>query len=135
MLIKSRHCAGSAALSDDFMKMIRPFVYRRTMDISVLEEIGRIKGRINQNLKGADAATRNVKLGEGGIREIEFITQALQLGLFFLGILADTYGLEFVFGAIGIVCMGSLVAFSWLPRTEENSALQQAAANPGDPMR
>ena len=79
MLIKSRHCAGSAALSDDFMKMIRPFVYRRTMDISVLEEIGRIKGRINQNLKGADAATRNVKLGEGGIREIEFITQALQL--------------------------------------------------------
>ena len=57
------------------------------------------------------------------------------LGLFFLGILADTYGLEFVFGAIGIVCMGSLVAFSWLPRTEENSALHQAAANPGDPMR
>ena len=78
-LIKSRHCAGSAALSDDFMKMIRPFVYRRTMDISVLEEIGRIKGRINENLKGVDAATRNVKLGEGGIREIEFITQALQL--------------------------------------------------------
>ena len=78
-LIKSRHCAGSAALSDDFMEMIRPFVYRRTMDISVLEEIGRIKGRINENLKGEDAATRNVKLGEGGIREIEFITQALQL--------------------------------------------------------
>lgn len=78
-LIKSRHCAGSAALSDDFMKMIRPFVYRRTMDISVLEEIGRIKNRINENLKGVDAATRNVKLGEGGIREIEFITQALQL--------------------------------------------------------
>ena len=45
------------------------------------------------------------------------------LGLFFLGILADTYGLEFVFGAIGIACLGSLVAFSWLPRTEENSAL------------
>ncbi|MDE0331752.1 MAG: bifunctional [glutamate--ammonia ligase]-adenylyl-L-tyrosine phosphorylase/[glutamate--ammonia-ligase] adenylyltransferase [Nitrospinae bacterium] len=78
-LIKSRHCAGSEALSDDFMEMIRPFVYRRTMDISVLEEIGRIKGRINENLKGPDAATRNVKLGEGGIREIEFITQALQL--------------------------------------------------------
>ncbi len=78
-LIKSRHCAGSAALSEDFMNMIRPFVYRRTMDISVIEEIGRIKGRINENLKGEDAATRNVKLGEGGIREIEFITQALQL--------------------------------------------------------
>ena len=57
------------------------------------------------------------------------------LGLFFLGILADTYGLEFVFGAIGIACLGSLVAFSWLPRTKENSALHQAAANPGDPMR
>ena len=57
------------------------------------------------------------------------------LGLFFLGILADAYGLEFVFGAIGIACLGSLVAFSWLPRTEENSALHQTAANPGDPMR
>ncbi len=77
--IKARHCGGSAALSDDFMTMIRPFVYRRTMDISVIEEIGRIKGRINENLKGEDAATRNVKLGEGGIREIEFITQALQI--------------------------------------------------------
>ncbi len=57
------------------------------------------------------------------------------LGLFFLGILADAYGLEFVFGAIGIACLGSLIAFSWLPRTEENSPLHQAAANPGDPAR
>ena len=40
------------------------------------------------------------------------------LGLFFLGILADAYGLEIVFGAIGILCLGSLVAFSWLPGTE-----------------
>lgn len=78
-LTKSRHCAGSAALSGAFMEMIRPFVYRRTMDISVIEEIGKIKNRINKNLKGQDAAARNVKLGEGGIREIEFITQALQL--------------------------------------------------------
>lgn len=78
-LIKSRHCAGSRALSDAFLKMIRPFVYRRTMDISVISEIGKIKDRINRSLKGADATSRNVKLGEGGIREIEFITQALQL--------------------------------------------------------
>ena len=78
-LTKSRHCAGSSALSNAFSEMIRPFVYRRTMDISVIAEIGKIKNRINKNLKGPDAATRNVKLGEGGIREIEFITQALQL--------------------------------------------------------
>ena len=77
--IKARHCAGSAALSETFMEMIRPFVYRRTMDLSVIAEIGRIKERINRQLKGADAATRNVKLGEGGIREIEFIAQGLQL--------------------------------------------------------
>ncbi|MYA96133.1 MAG: MFS transporter [Nitrospinae bacterium] len=57
------------------------------------------------------------------------------LGLFFLGILADAYGLEFVFGAIGIACLGSLVAFSWLPGTKGDSALHQAAADPGDPMR
>ncbi len=56
------------------------------------------------------------------------------LGLFFLGILADAYGLEVVFGAIGVACLGSLIAFSWLPATEENLAPHQAA-NPGDPMR
>ncbi len=77
--IKARHCAGSAALSHSFLKMMRPFIYRRTLDISVITEIGIIKDRINRNLKGSDATTRNVKLGEGGIREIEFITQALQI--------------------------------------------------------
>ncbi len=46
----------------------------------------------------------------------------VSLGLFFLGILADEYNLEFVFGAIGIACLGSLVAFSWLPRTVGNPA-------------
>ncbi len=57
------------------------------------------------------------------------------LGLFFLGILADVYGLELVFGTIGIACLVSLVAFSWLPRSEENSDLRRRAANPGDAVR
>ncbi len=57
------------------------------------------------------------------------------LGLFFLGILADAHGLDVVFGAIGILCMGSLAAFSWLPRTEGKSGFQRPAADMGDSAR
>ena len=51
-------------------------------------------------------------------------------GLFFLGILADARGLAFVFWAIGILCLGSLAAFSWLPRTEEKADFQQSVSGP-----
>ncbi len=56
------------------MKMIRPFVYRKYLDFSSIDEIKRLKTRIDSTFKKGD-----IKRGYGGIREIEFFAQALQL--------------------------------------------------------
>ncbi len=78
-LIKARLSAGSSDLGQKFQEMIRPFIYRRTLDLSAIDEIGRIKNRINSKLAASGRRGLNVKLGEGGIREIEFIIQSFQL--------------------------------------------------------
>ena len=78
-LIKARHCAGDNALGRKFLEMTRPFIYRRTLDVSALDEIARIKDRINRKLASSGQSALNIKLGEGGIREIEFIIQSFQL--------------------------------------------------------
>lgn len=78
-MIKARLCAGSELLGQAFHRMIRPFIYRQTLDVSALDEIGRIKDRINSKLAASGREHLNIKLGEGGIREIEFIIQSFQL--------------------------------------------------------
>jgi len=78
-LLKARHCAGDNTLGQKFLDMIRPFIYRRTLDVSALDEIARTKDRINRKLASSGRSTRNIKLGKGGIREIEFIIQSFQL--------------------------------------------------------
>ncbi len=78
-LIKARLSAGSSELGQKFQEMIRPFIYRRTLDLSALDEIARIKDRINSKLAASGRNALNVKLGEGGIREIEFIIQSFQM--------------------------------------------------------
>ena len=79
-LIKARPIAGGAALGQAFLDVVRPFVYRKYLDHAALEEIGRYKRRAEQ----ASDDERNVKVGRGGIREIELFTQVLQV----------TYGAE-----------------------------------------
>jgi glutamate-ammonia-ligase adenylyltransferase len=80
MLVKSRLCAGDESLGDEFMKRIKPFVFRRNLDFSHLKEIQQTKFKIDKHLKsGKDKYKNNVKLGKGGIREIEFIIQSYQL--------------------------------------------------------
>jgi [glutamine synthetase] adenylyltransferase / [glutamine synthetase]-adenylyl-L-tyrosine phosphorylase len=74
MLIKARHIAGSLELSRKFLDAVIPFVYPRTFFRNPIEEISRIKSRIE-----SDAGEHNIKLRAGGIRDIEFIVQALQL--------------------------------------------------------
>jgi [glutamine synthetase] adenylyltransferase / [glutamine synthetase]-adenylyl-L-tyrosine phosphorylase len=76
-MIKARVSAGSESLGREFFAMIEPFIYRRSLDFEAIEEIKSMKNRINQSLKGKK--TRNIKLGFGGIREIEFFIQAYQL--------------------------------------------------------
>lgn len=74
MLIRARPVAGDEALGREFMEMIRPFVYRKYLDFSAIDEIRSLKTRIDATFKKGD-----IKRGYGGIREIEFFSQALQL--------------------------------------------------------
>ena len=87
-MIKARPVAGDLALGAAFLEAIRPFVWRRGLDFAAVADIHAMKRRIDQHRGGAlaDAADplariagHNVKLGEGGIREIEFLAQTLQL--------------------------------------------------------
>lgn len=79
MLIKARGVAGSARLAAEFLEMIQPFRYPRSVGASVLMEVGAMKDRIETEVVKTGELKRNVKLGRGGIREIEFVVQALQL--------------------------------------------------------
>ncbi|NEX19442.1 bifunctional [glutamate--ammonia ligase]-adenylyl-L-tyrosine phosphorylase/[glutamate--ammonia-ligase] adenylyltransferase [Thiorhodococcus mannitoliphagus] len=77
-MIKARPVAGAAEDVASLMEMLRPFVYRRYLDFGAFESLRDLKQMIAKELhrRGMDA---NIKLGPGGIREIEFIGQAFQL--------------------------------------------------------
>src|SRR6266567_75488 len=78
-LIKARRIAGSRELAYEFLRQHQPFIYPRSATPDLLDEIANIKRRIERDVVGPDKLERDVKLGIGGIREIEFIVQALQL--------------------------------------------------------
>ncbi len=78
-LIKARGIAGDEELAYEFLREHQPFVYPRSATPELLDEIAAIKRRIERDIVGHDKLGRNVKLGTGGIREIEFVVQALQL--------------------------------------------------------
>ncbi len=78
-LIKAGPVAGDRELGARFLREVEPFIYRRYLDFSTVEELGEMKRRIERELLSPASRRRNVKLGRGGIREIEFFTQALQL--------------------------------------------------------
>lgn len=78
-LIKARTAAGDEKLGSRFLDDIRPFIYRRYLDFTTVEELRHMKSRIENELLDARGKERNLKLGYGGIREIEFFAQALQL--------------------------------------------------------
>jgi glutamate-ammonia-ligase adenylyltransferase len=79
MLIKARGVAGDEALAAEFLETIQPFRYPRSINPNVLREVAGMKDRIETEVVKAGELERNVKLGRGGIREIEFICQSLQL--------------------------------------------------------
>ncbi|MEA2739946.1 MAG: [glutamine synthetase] adenylyltransferase / [glutamine synthetase]-adenylyl-L-tyrosine, partial [Acetobacteraceae bacterium] len=87
-MIKARPIAGDLALGHRFLEEIRPFVWRRGLDFAAVADIHAMKRRIDVAKKTALGQTddplarisgHNVKLGEGGIREIEFLVQTLQM--------------------------------------------------------
>ena len=77
-MIKVRQVAGDFNAGAQLMAMLKPFVYRRYLDYGAFEELRSLKLQIMQELKRKDRM-ENIKLGPGGIREIEFIGQAFQL--------------------------------------------------------
>src|SRR5438477_6046683 len=78
-LIKARGICGSRELAYEFLRQHQPFIYPSSPTPDLLDEIANIKRRIERDIVGQENLGRNVKLGAGGIREIEFIVQALQL--------------------------------------------------------
>jgi glutamate-ammonia-ligase adenylyltransferase len=80
-MIKARACAGDPQAGSNFLKAIEPFIWRRNLDYAAIEDIHSIKRQIHAHGgHGAIAvAGHNIKLGRGGIREIEFFAQTQQL--------------------------------------------------------
>jgi len=78
-LIKSRIAAGDATVGARFRDLARETVYRPGVDARVVPAIRAMKSQIDSAVRAKGGEATNVKLGRGGIREIEFIVQALQL--------------------------------------------------------
>jgi glutamate-ammonia-ligase adenylyltransferase len=79
--IKARPAAGDLAAARRFLKGMEPYVWRRNLDYWAIGDIQAIKRMINTKAKARDFAIPNpdIKLGPGGIREIEFFVQTQQL--------------------------------------------------------
>jgi glutamate-ammonia-ligase adenylyltransferase len=77
-MIKARPVAGDRTAGEALMRRLRPFVYRRYLDYGAFESLREMKGLIAREVE-RKGLRRNVKLGPGGIREIEFVGQAFQL--------------------------------------------------------
>lgn len=80
-MIKARPFAGDLAAGTAFLANLRPYVWRKHLDFAAIQDIHSIKRQINAHRGGATVALggHNVKLGRGGIREIEFFAQTQQL--------------------------------------------------------
>lgn len=79
MLIKARPVAGDTELGAEFLEIIQPFRHPRSLGEGLLREMAEMKARTEREVVRAGELERNVKLGRGGIREIEFVAQALQV--------------------------------------------------------
>jgi glutamate-ammonia-ligase adenylyltransferase len=78
-LLKAWPVAGDQDLGLEFLEEVRPFVYGLPFDAAELDDLKRIKAGIDKKMNARRQAHRNVKLGLGGIREVEFIVQSLQV--------------------------------------------------------
>jgi len=80
-MIKARACAGDPRVAEDFRAGIAPFIWRRNLDFAAIADIQSIKRQIHAHVGHGEIAVagHNIKLGRGGIREIEFFAQTQQL--------------------------------------------------------
>ncbi len=78
-MLKARPVAGSLAVGEQLLKTLQPFIYRKYLDYNLIEDMKQMKQKIDASLARSREGEINLKLGRGGIREIEFFIQALQL--------------------------------------------------------
>jgi glutamate-ammonia-ligase adenylyltransferase len=78
-LVKLRPVAGDVELGREFAAAVEPFVYRKYLSVAEIHDIKAMKRRIEQKARQAGDDDRDVKTGRGGIRDIEFVVQFLQL--------------------------------------------------------
>ncbi|HEY0439552.1 MAG TPA: bifunctional [glutamine synthetase] adenylyltransferase/[glutamine synthetase]-adenylyl-L-tyrosine phosphorylase [Xanthobacteraceae bacterium] len=80
-MIKARPCAGDCAAGDAFLRELSPFIWRKYLDYAAVADVQAMKRQIH-SYRGHDEIAvegHNIKLGRGGIREIEFFVQTQQL--------------------------------------------------------
>jgi glutamate-ammonia-ligase adenylyltransferase len=78
-LLRARAVAGAVALGERLISELAGFVYRRFLDFDTLRQLRAMKHQIEAELRSPELITRNIKLGRGGIRELEFVAHALTL--------------------------------------------------------
>ena len=80
-MIKAKPVAGDIAAGDGFLERLQPFIWRRHLDFAAIQNIRAIKRQIDAHRGVGQVAVvgHNIKLGRGGIREIEFLAQTQQL--------------------------------------------------------
>ncbi|ATJ81287.1 bifunctional [glutamate--ammonia ligase]-adenylyl-L-tyrosine phosphorylase/[glutamate--ammonia-ligase] adenylyltransferase [Halomonas beimenensis] len=77
-MLKARPVAGDLGAGTELLASIRPFVYRKYLDFGAIESLRELKAMINREVRRRGMED-NIKLGPGGIREVEFVVQAFQL--------------------------------------------------------
>jgi glutamate-ammonia-ligase adenylyltransferase len=79
--IRARAAAGDIALGEEFLQTIRPFVWRRSLDFGAIRAISDVSRRIRAHYASGQRFGQgfDLKRGRGGIREVEFFAQAIQL--------------------------------------------------------
>ncbi len=80
-MIKARAAAGDIAAGEDFLRRLEPFVWRRNLDFAAIRDVHSIKRQIHSHKGHGRIAVEghNIKLGRGGIRDVEFFVQTQQL--------------------------------------------------------
>ena len=80
-MIKARACAGDIAAGEEFIADLVPFIWRKYLDYAAIADVHAMKRQIHahKGIGGISVLGQNIKLGRGGIREIEFFAQTQQL--------------------------------------------------------
>ena len=80
-MIKARPCAGDIVLGDEFLKRLTPYIWRKYLDYAAIADVQSMKRQIHAVKGHGEIAVKghDLKLGRGGIREIEFFVQTQQL--------------------------------------------------------